>query len=191
MLNRWASTILLDLSFWTPSGMQALELLYAWGRLNDRGELTKLGRCMAEFLLDPMLSKAINYFKQEMSCTDEVHMSFFSSRLFFMLTNFLFKVLTIISILSEKSYEFLPPFKNLSSSPPTSPDTSAFLTFLDHLDHIDLACAKEPPELKAPSTPPESSRSGQATPSPALALETPYGERAYTPPLQTPYKLRV
>ena len=55
--------------------------------------------------------------------------------------------------------------------------------------------AEKPPELKPPSTPQwfhsEASRSGQATPSPALAPETPYGERAYTPPLQTPYKPRV
>jgi hypothetical protein len=33
--------------------------LYALGALNDRGELTKLGRRMAEFPLDPMLSKAL------------------------------------------------------------------------------------------------------------------------------------
>uniref|UniRef100_A0A7S2Y7W1 RNA helicase n=1 Tax=Entomoneis paludosa TaxID=265537 RepID=A0A7S2Y7W1_9STRA len=39
--------------------IRALELLYALGSLNDRGELTKLGRRMAEFPLDPMLSKAV------------------------------------------------------------------------------------------------------------------------------------
>ncbi|KAG6332596.1 hypothetical protein ID866_6495 [Astraeus odoratus] len=39
--------------------IRALELLYALGALNDRGELTKLGRRMAEFPVDPMLSKAI------------------------------------------------------------------------------------------------------------------------------------
>jgi hypothetical protein len=33
--------------------------LYALGALNDRGELTKLGRRMAEFPLDPMLAKTI------------------------------------------------------------------------------------------------------------------------------------
>ncbi len=38
---------------------RALELLYALGALNDRGELTKLGRRMAEFPCDPMLSKMI------------------------------------------------------------------------------------------------------------------------------------
>ena len=38
---------------------RALELRYALGALNDRGELTKLGRRMAEFPCDPMLSKMI------------------------------------------------------------------------------------------------------------------------------------
>ena len=39
--------------------MRALEQLYALGSLNDKGELTKLGRRMAEFPLDPMLAKMI------------------------------------------------------------------------------------------------------------------------------------
>ena len=51
--------------------MRALELLYALGALNDRGELTKLGRRMAEFPVDPMLSKAI-IASEEYSCTEEV-----------------------------------------------------------------------------------------------------------------------
>jgi pre-mRNA-splicing factor ATP-dependent RNA helicase DHX16 len=51
--------------------MRALELLYALGALNDRGELTKLGRKMAEFPVDPMLSKAI-ISSEQYSCTDEV-----------------------------------------------------------------------------------------------------------------------
>ena len=51
--------------------MRALELLYALGALNDRGELTKLGRRMAEFPVDPMLSKAI-IASENYSCTDEV-----------------------------------------------------------------------------------------------------------------------
>ena len=37
----------------------ALEQLYALGALNHLGELTKLGRRMAEFPVDPMLSKMI------------------------------------------------------------------------------------------------------------------------------------
>ena len=39
--------------------IRSLEQLYALGALNDRGELTKLGRRMAEFPCDPMLSKMI------------------------------------------------------------------------------------------------------------------------------------
>ncbi|KAI9805354.1 MAG: hypothetical protein M1833_005807 [Piccolia ochrophora] len=39
--------------------IRALEQLYALGALNDRGELTKVGRQMAEFPTDPMLAKAI------------------------------------------------------------------------------------------------------------------------------------
>lgn len=54
--------------------MRALELLYALGALNDRGELTKLGRRMAEFPVDPMLSKAI-IASEQYSCTDEVSLS--------------------------------------------------------------------------------------------------------------------
>ncbi|KAG2030092.1 hypothetical protein BDR03DRAFT_817405, partial [Suillus americanus] len=50
--------------------IRALELLYAFGALNDRGELTKLGRRTAEFPVDPMLSKAI-ISSQKHSCTDE------------------------------------------------------------------------------------------------------------------------
>lgn len=39
--------------------IKALEHLYALNALNHRGELTKLGRRMAEFPLDPQLSKAL------------------------------------------------------------------------------------------------------------------------------------
>ncbi|KAG6868228.1 hypothetical protein C0993_006004 [Termitomyces sp. T159_Od127] len=68
--------------------MRALELLYALGALNDRGELTKLGRRMAEFPVDPMLSKAI-ISSERYSCTDEV--------------------LTIIAMLSESGSLFYRP----------------------------------------------------------------------------------
>ncbi|OQS02499.1 pre-mRNA-splicing factor ATP-dependent RNA helicase [Thraustotheca clavata] len=54
---------LLHFDFMDPppekSLIRALEQLYALGALNDRGELTKLGRRMAEFPLDPMMSKAL------------------------------------------------------------------------------------------------------------------------------------
>lgn len=39
--------------------IRALENLYALGALNDKGELTKVGRQMAEFPADPMLAKTI------------------------------------------------------------------------------------------------------------------------------------
>ena len=39
--------------------IRALEQLYALGALNDEGDLTKLGRRMAEFPVDPMLAKSI------------------------------------------------------------------------------------------------------------------------------------
>ncbi|KAK9239840.1 P-loop containing nucleoside triphosphate hydrolase protein [Lipomyces kononenkoae] len=43
----------------TETLVRSLEHLYALGALTDRGELTKLGRQMAEFPADPMFSKAI------------------------------------------------------------------------------------------------------------------------------------
>lgn len=55
----------------TDTLMRSLSLLYALGALNDRGELTKMGRRMAEFPVDPMLSKTILY-SEEKHCTDEV-----------------------------------------------------------------------------------------------------------------------
>ena len=51
--------------------LRALEQLYALGALNDRGELTKLGRRMAEFPLDPMLSKTL-IASDKYKCVDEV-----------------------------------------------------------------------------------------------------------------------
>lgn len=51
--------------------IKALELLYALGALNDRGELTKLGRQMAEFPADPMLAKAI-IASDKYNCVEEV-----------------------------------------------------------------------------------------------------------------------
>jgi len=51
--------------------IRALEQLYALGALNDRGELTKLGRRMAEFPLDPMLSKCV-VASEKYNCVSEV-----------------------------------------------------------------------------------------------------------------------
>lgn len=51
--------------------IRSLEQLYALGALNDRGELTKLGRRMAEFPVDPMLSKTL-ISAEKFHCTEEV-----------------------------------------------------------------------------------------------------------------------
>jgi pre-mRNA-splicing factor ATP-dependent RNA helicase DHX16 len=51
--------------------IRALEQLYALGALNDRGQLTKLGRRMAEFPLDPMLSKTV-LASEKYQCTSEI-----------------------------------------------------------------------------------------------------------------------
>ncbi|XP_043706544.1 pre-mRNA-splicing factor ATP-dependent RNA helicase DEAH1-like [Telopea speciosissima] len=50
---------------------EALELLFALNALNNRGELTKVGRRMAEFPLDPMLSKMI-VASEKYKCSDEI-----------------------------------------------------------------------------------------------------------------------
>mmetsp|Transcript_16170 Transcript_16170/g.18122 ORF Transcript_16170/g.18122 Transcript_16170/m.18122 type:complete len:1135 (-) Transcript_16170:41-3445(-) len=51
--------------------IRALEQLYALGALNDVGELTKLGRRMAEFPLEPMLSKSV-IASEKYKCVSEV-----------------------------------------------------------------------------------------------------------------------
>lgn len=51
--------------------IRSLEQLYALGALNDKGELTKMGRQMAEFPTDPMLAKAVLAADKE-GCVDEV-----------------------------------------------------------------------------------------------------------------------
>eukprot|EP01128_Nolandella_sp_AFSM9_P010324 TRINITY_DN710_c0_g1_i1.p1 TRINITY_DN710_c0_g1~~TRINITY_DN710_c0_g1_i1.p1 ORF type:complete len:1005 (+),score=215.59 TRINITY_DN710_c0_g1_i1:41-3055(+) len=51
--------------------IRALEQLYALGSLNDRGELTKLGRRMAEFPLEPQLSKMI-LASEAFHCSEEM-----------------------------------------------------------------------------------------------------------------------
>jgi len=51
--------------------IKALEQLYALGTLNDQGDLTKTGRRMAEFPMDPMLSKMLIQ-SEKYKCVDEV-----------------------------------------------------------------------------------------------------------------------
>ncbi|KAK8663679.1 hypothetical protein V6N13_083486 [Hibiscus sabdariffa] len=66
---------LLNFDFMDPPTVEALrkavELLFALSALNKVGELTKVGRQMAEFPLDPMLSKMI-VASDKYKCSDEV-----------------------------------------------------------------------------------------------------------------------
>ncbi|KAI3940885.1 hypothetical protein MKW92_011611 [Papaver armeniacum] len=55
----------------TESLLKALESLFALNALNSIGELTKVGRRMAEFPLDPMLSKMI-VASEKYNCSEEV-----------------------------------------------------------------------------------------------------------------------
>ncbi|XP_008555914.1 probable pre-mRNA-splicing factor ATP-dependent RNA helicase mog-4 [Microplitis demolitor] len=49
----------------------ALEQLYALGAINHRGQLTKLGRRMAEFPLDPMMAKML-LASEKYKCSEEI-----------------------------------------------------------------------------------------------------------------------
>uniref|UniRef100_A0A7S4L6F5 RNA helicase n=1 Tax=Paramoeba aestuarina TaxID=180227 RepID=A0A7S4L6F5_9EUKA len=51
--------------------IRALEQLYALGSLNDRGQLTKVGRRMAELPVDPMLSRTM-LASEEYKCSEEI-----------------------------------------------------------------------------------------------------------------------
>ncbi|KAK5003492.1 Cyclin-dependent kinase catalytic subunit, partial [Cryomyces antarcticus] len=51
--------------------IKALEQLFALGALNDKGELTKIGRQMSEFPTDPMLAKA-TLAADKYGCVEEV-----------------------------------------------------------------------------------------------------------------------
>ncbi len=63
MLKSLGINDLLDFEFMDPPSadtiVRAVEQLYALGALNNAGDLTKIGRQMAEFPTDPMLARAI------------------------------------------------------------------------------------------------------------------------------------
>ena len=92
MLKSLGIDQLLDFDFMDPPPaetiIRALEQLYALGALNDRGELTKVGRQMAEFPTDPMLAKSI-LAADQYGCVEEV--------------------LSIVSMLGEGSALFFRP----------------------------------------------------------------------------------
>jgi pre-mRNA-splicing factor ATP-dependent RNA helicase DHX16 len=75
MLKSLGINDLLNFDFLDPPPaetlIKSLENLYALGALNHKGELTRLGRRMAEFPVDPQLSKAIIQ-SEQFECTDEV-----------------------------------------------------------------------------------------------------------------------
>ena len=66
---------LINFDFMDPPPVQtlisALETLYALGALNDEGLLTKLGRKMAEFPMEPQLSKML-LTSVDLGCSDEI-----------------------------------------------------------------------------------------------------------------------
>lgn len=90
----------------------ALEQLYALGALNHKGELTKLGRRMAEFPVDPMLSKMI-LASEKYKCSKEV--------------------LTITAMLSVNNAIFYRPKDKVVHA-----DTARHNFFLPGGDHITL-----------------------------------------------------
>ncbi|XP_052241879.1 pre-mRNA-splicing factor ATP-dependent RNA helicase DHX16-like isoform X2 [Dreissena polymorpha] len=90
----------------------ALEQLYALGALNHKGELTKLGRRMAEFPVDPMLSKMI-LASERYKCSKEI--------------------LTITAMLSVNNAVFYRPKDKVVHA-----DTARQNFFLPGGDHITL-----------------------------------------------------
>ncbi|KAI9836801.1 MAG: hypothetical protein M1819_000966 [Sarea resinae] len=108
---------LIDFDFMDPPPaetlIRALEQLYALGALNDRGELTKVGRQMAEFPTDPMLAKSI-LAADKLGCVEEV--------------------LSIVSMLAESSSLFYrPKDKKIHAD-----SARARFTIKDGGDHLTL-----------------------------------------------------
>jgi pre-mRNA-splicing factor ATP-dependent RNA helicase DHX16 len=92
MLKSLGINDLLDFDFMDPPStdtiVRAVEQLYALGALNNKGDLTKVGRQMAEFPTDPMLARAI-LAADKYGCVDEI--------------------LSIIAMLGEASALFFRP----------------------------------------------------------------------------------
>ncbi|XP_063236844.1 pre-mRNA-splicing factor ATP-dependent RNA helicase DHX16 [Bacillus rossius redtenbacheri] len=90
----------------------ALEQLYALGALNHKGELTKLGRRMAEFPVDPMMGKMI-LASEKYKCSEEI--------------------LTIAAMLSVNSAIFYRPKDKIIHA-----DTARKNFFVPGGDHLTL-----------------------------------------------------
>ena len=74
MLKAMGINDLLGFDFMDPpptnTMLTALEELYALSALDDEGLLTRLGRRMADFPMDPALAKSL-IFSVELGCSDE------------------------------------------------------------------------------------------------------------------------
>ncbi|CAF1244026.1 unnamed protein product [Adineta steineri] len=107
---------LVNFDYMDPPPMETLRLafeqLYALGALNHKVELTKLGRRMAEFPLDPMLSKAI-LASETYKCSSEI--------------------LTIVSMLSVNNSIFFRPKDKMLLA-----DTARQAFFAPGGDHLTL-----------------------------------------------------
>lgn len=89
----------------TDTLIKSLELLYMLGALNDKGELTKMGRKMAEFPIEPMMSRALMA-SEEYGCTEEVSFSSLVEQSHLIV---FFQVLSIVSMLAEAGSLFYRP----------------------------------------------------------------------------------
>ena len=92
---------LLHFDFMDPPPVQtlltALEQLYALSALDDEGLLTRLGRKMAEFPLDPQLSKML-VASTEFDCSNEILSitAMLSGKLYFKLHTYFFYELNFL-----------------------------------------------------------------------------------------------
>ncbi|CAD0040894.1 unnamed protein product [Aureobasidium pullulans] len=111
---------LLNFEFLDPPSpdmlIRSLEQLYALGALNDKGELTRVGRQMAEFPTDPLLAKAILAADKE-GCVEEV--------------------LSIVSMLGEASALFYRP-KDKKTQADTTRERFTVKDGGDHLTYLNI-----------------------------------------------------
>jgi ATP-dependent RNA helicase DHX8/PRP22 len=115
MLKAMGINDLLGFDFMDPPPVQtlvtSLEMLYALGALDDEGLLTRLGRKMAEFPLEPQLAKIVLK-AVEFGCTDEV--------------------ITIVAMLSVEEIFYRPKDKQAQA------DMKRAKFFMPQGDHLTL-----------------------------------------------------
>ncbi|THX03083.1 P-loop containing nucleoside triphosphate hydrolase protein, partial [Aureobasidium pullulans] len=111
---------LLNFEFLDPPSpdmlIRSLEQLYALGALNDKGELTRVGRQMAEFPTDPLLAKAILAAAKEGGVEE---------------------VLSIVSMLGEASALFYRP-KDKKTQADTTRERFTVKDGGDHLTYLNI-----------------------------------------------------